>query len=179
MHNLNNQGNEMTAYLKVNGNSELEGDITASGLEKTTQLLSAGFRISRKMNTQAGNVGDREGTKPSMSEFVISKKVDKISPFLVRDAAAGITIPSVEIKFANTGKDLSVYHVVRLENVLISGYLLDHSDSASTSENDSKPIETITLNFTKLEVTNTPYGKDHKACSPVTAGYDLETAQPL
>jgi type VI secretion system secreted protein Hcp len=169
----------MTAYMKVTGQSVLEGDITAKGLEKTTQLLSAGFRISRKMNTQAGNVGDREGSKPSVSEFVLSKKVDKISPYLVRDAAAGITIPSIEIKFVNTGKNLSVYHVIRLENVLISGYMLDHHDSADTNENDSKPTETITLNFTKVEITNTPFDKDHKAGSPITAGYDLETARPL
>ena len=166
----------MTAYLKVNGNSELEGDITAAGLEKTTQLLSANFAVNRSMNTQAGNVGDREGTKPSISEFWITKKVDKISPYLVRDAAAGITIPSVEIKFVNTGKDLSVYHVIRLENVLISGYVLDHLHEEGS---DTKPIETIKLNFTKIEVTNTPHSKDHKAGSPVTAGYDLETAQPL
>jgi type VI protein secretion system component Hcp len=132
------------------------------------------------MNTQSGNVGDREGTKPSITEFWISKKVDKISPYLVRDAAAGITIPSLEIKFANTGKDLSVYHVIRLENVLISGYTLDHIDTGSDSnEKDSKLTETIKLNFTKIEVTNTPHSKDHKAGSPVTAGYDLETARPL
>jgi hypothetical protein len=59
----------MTAYMKIIGNSELEGNITASGLEKTTQLLSAGFKINRHMNSQVGNVGNREGTKPSVSEF--------------------------------------------------------------------------------------------------------------
>jgi type VI protein secretion system component Hcp len=106
----------MTAYMKVTGNSELEGDITASGLEKTTQLLSAGFNITRHMNTQAGNIGDREGSKPSISEFEITKTLDKTSPFFARDAATGVTIPAIEIKFVNTGKDLSVYHLIRLEN---------------------------------------------------------------
>ena len=162
----------MTAYLKVNGNSELEGDITASGLEKTTQLLSASFGVRRRMNTQVGNVGDREGCKPSISQFVISKVVDKISPYLARDAASGITIPSLEIKFVNTGKDLSAYHVIRLENVLVSRYEIDHGA-------ESKPIEHVKFNFTKFEITNTPYSKEHKAGAPVTTGYDLETAQAL
>jgi type VI secretion system secreted protein Hcp len=170
----------MTAYMKVNGNSELEGDITASGLEKTIQLLSGGFSVSRSMNTQAGNVGDREGTKPSISEFEITKKVDKTSPYFARDAATGVTIPSVEIKFVNTGKDLSVYHVVKLENVIVSGYQINYAESATKTEgSDAKPTESITLNFTKFEVTSTSFGKDHKAGSPVTAGYDLETAKPL
>jgi type VI secretion system secreted protein Hcp len=166
----------MTAYMKVTGQSTLDGDVTAKGLEKTTQLLSANFGIKRSMNTKPGSVGDREGTKPSVSEFTITKKVDKISPYLVRDAATGTTIPSIEFKFATTGKDLSVYHVVRLENVIVSGYTLDHVES---DDKDAKPTETINFNFTKIEITNTPYGADHKAGSPVTAGYDLETARPL
>ena len=170
----------MTAYMKVIGNSELEGDITANGLEKTIQLLSAGFNITRHMNTQVGNVGNREGSKPSVSEFEITKTVDKTSPYFARDAATGITIPAIEIKFVNTGKDLSIYHVVRLENVLVSQYSIRHVDAGSSTQSDeSKPMETITLNFTKFEITNTPHTKDHKAGSPITAGYDLETAQPL
>jgi type VI secretion system secreted protein Hcp len=170
----------MTAYMKVTGQSELEGDITAAGLEKTTQLLSAGFSVSRSMNTCPGNVGDREGTKPSISEFEITKKVDKTSPYLARDAATGVTIAAIEIKFVNTGKDLSVYHVIRLENVLVSHYSIHHVDSLNhTATTDSKPMETITLNFTKFEITHIPHSKDHKAGSPITAGYDLETAKPL
>jgi type VI secretion system secreted protein Hcp len=169
----------MSIYMKVTGQSELEGDVTAKGLEKTIQLLSAGFHITRHMNTQAGNVGDGEGRKPSVSEFEITKKVDKTSPYFARDAATGITIPIIEIKFANTGKDLSVYHIIRLENVLVSHYSIHHAASGNRTESDYKPMETITLNFTKFEVTNTPHNKDHKAGSPITAGYDLETAQPL
>jgi len=99
---------------------------------------------------------------------------------LARDSATGMTIPSIEIKFVNTGKDLSIYHVVKLYDVLVSGYSIDYDDQGSkTDAASAKPTERITLNFTKFEITNTPHGKDHKAGSPITAGYDLETARPL
>jgi type VI secretion system Hcp family effector len=181
MHNLNNnEDHKMTAYLKVTGSSALEGDVTAKGLEKTIQLLSAGFSVTRNMNTRVGNVGDREGTKPSVSEFEITKKIDKTSPYFARDAASGTTIPSVQIIFVNTGKDLSTYCKIELKDVLVSHYAIRHTDAGkdATTE-DSRPTENITLNFTQFTITHTPFGADHKAGSPVTAGYDLETAKPL
>ena len=168
----------MTAYLKVNGNSELEGDITASGLEKTTQLLYAGFTIRRSINTQVGNVGDREGGAPFVSYFVIKKEVDKISPYLAREAASGIAIPAIEIKFASTAKELSIYHIIRLENVLISSYSFNH-DNRNNLASGAKPIEQINLSFTKVEIKNIPHDKYHTAGSPIIAGYDLETAKAL
>jgi type VI protein secretion system component Hcp len=91
-----------------------------------------------------------------------------------------VTIPAIEIKFVNRGKDLSVYHLIHLKNVLVSQYSFRHVDAgSSTQHDDSKHVETMTLNFTKFEITNTPHTKDHKAGSPITAGYDLEITQPL
>jgi type VI secretion system secreted protein Hcp len=165
--------------MKVTGHSELEGHVTAKGLEKTTQLLSADFTLSRNINTRLGSVDNREGARPSIGDFQITKNVDQISPYLMRDAATGTSIPVIEIKFVNTGSELNVYHVIRLENVLISSYGIHHAESGTANGSNNKPSETLTLDFTKITVTNTPFGKDHKAGSPITAGYNLETAQPL
>jgi type VI secretion system secreted protein Hcp len=168
----------MSIYMKVTGHSELEGHVTGKGLEKTTQLLSADFTLSRNINTRPGSVDNREGARPSIGDFQITKNVDQISPYLMRDATTGTSIPVIEIKFVNTGSDLNVYHVIRLENVLISSYGI-HAEGNTAAGANEKPSETLTLDFTKITVTNTPFGKDHKAGSPITAGYDLETAQPL
>jgi type VI protein secretion system component Hcp len=74
-----------------------------------------------------------------------------------------------------TDKILAIYYKIRLENVLVSRYEMTHREDGS----EAQPIEYIKLNFTKVEITHTPFDKDHKAGSPVTAGYDLETAQAL
>ena len=168
----------MSAYMKIDG---IDGNVTAKGLEKTIELKSANFSVKRNMNTKPGATADREGTKPSVSEMVITKEVDSASPRLFGDATVGTTIPTVTISFVNTGKDLAEYHSVILKDVLVSGYELTHNDAASSASEgeptNAKPTERVSFNYTNIEVKNTPYSKDHKAGSPVSVGYNLETAQ--
>lgn len=166
----------MSAYMKIDG---IDGNVTASGLEKTIELTSAHFNVKRNMNTKPGAVADREGTKPSVSEFTVTKQVDSASPYLFKDAAVGTTIPTVEVKFVNTGKTLAEYHTVILKNVLVSGYELQHDERGPSTEESAnrKPSEKVTFNYSHIEVKSTPYSKDHKAGSPVSTGYNLETAQ--
>lgn len=171
----------MGAYMKIDG---IDGNVTAKGLEKTIGIKTANFSVKRNMNTKPGAVADREGTKPSVSEMVVTKEVDAASPHLFGDATVGTTIPTVTISFVNTGKDLAEYHSVILKDVLVSGYeLIHHQTEQHTSEegakeaSNQKPLERVSFNYANIEVKNTPYSKDHKAGSPVSVGYNLETAQ--
>ena len=43
----------------------------------------------------------------------------------------------------------------------------------SIDSSGDRPIETIRLNFTKIEVKYTPYDDAHKPMSPMIASYDL------
>jgi type VI secretion system secreted protein Hcp len=167
----------MSAYMKIDG---IDGTVTAKEFDKNIEIHSASFSVKRNMNTKPGAVADREGTKPSMGEVVITKNVDIASPNLFGGATAGSVIPTVKISFVNTGKDLSEYHSVTLSNVLISGYELVYADDKTTKDSEkdanAKPIERIALNYTKIEVRNTPYDKSHKSTGSASVGYDLETA---
>jgi type VI secretion system secreted protein Hcp len=172
----------MSGYLKIQG---IDGDVTAKGLEKCIKIQSCNFDVARKMNTQPGSVTNREGTKPSVSEVTISKLIDKTTPALLKEAAVGSVIPSVEIKFVNTGADLSEYHSVTLSDVLISGYSFDYDTKKPGSEekgeaahdHESLPMEKITFNFMKIENKFTPYDENNKPGSPCATGYNLKTAQ--
>ncbi|MSP53242.1 MAG: type VI secretion system tube protein Hcp [Gammaproteobacteria bacterium] len=163
----------MSAYMKIEG---LDGNVTAKGLEKTIEVISANFSVKRNMTSKPGAVMDREGTKPAVSEFTVTKEVDSTSPKLFGNATVGTLIPSVTVSFVNTGKDLSEYHSVIMKNVLVSGYELVH-DAQSADGTNAKPMERVSFNYTNIEVKNTPHSKDHKASSPVAVGYNLETAQ--
>lgn len=170
----------MGAYMKMAG---LDGGITAKGLENTIALSSVNFSIQRKMNTQPGSVADREGTRPSLSEIVVTKEVDKTSPLLIGHVTVGQVIPTVELRFAHSGKDTNIYQVVTLTNVMVSGLAFNYAgtginpDGSPTADDKVKPTEDISLNYTQIEVKNTPYDSSGKAGSPVAAGYNLETAQ--
>jgi type VI secretion system secreted protein Hcp len=164
----------MSVYMKIDG---LDGNVTAKGLEKTIEVISANFSVKRNMTSKPGAVMDREGTKPALSEFTVTKEVDSTSPKLFGNATVGTVIPSVTISFVNTGKDLSEYHSIIMKNVLVSGYELVHDAAHSVDVNNTKPMERISFNYTNIEVKNTPHSKDHKAGSPVAVGYNLGTAQ--
>jgi len=172
------QEKKMSIYLKFD-DSKLNGNVSAQGLQDFIEIESIDFSAVRKMNTHPGNTSDREGTKPAISEIVVTKRADKTTPILFQEATTGTALASAEIKFVNTGKDLSEYLTVTLSNVIISRYQL--TDKVLVTEGESaqkdKPIETIALNFDKVEVKYTPYDESHNAQSPVSAGYDLKTAQ--
>jgi len=167
----------MSVYLKFD-DSKLSGNVSAKGLQDFIELESFDFSAVRKMNTHPGVTADREGTKPSISEVVVTKRVDQTTPILFQEATTGTALASAEIKFVNTGKDLAEYLTVTLSNVIISRYELTDAHLAGDKGDTQKekPVEKIALNFDKVEVKFTPYDESHNAGSPVSAGYDLKTA---
>jgi type VI secretion system secreted protein Hcp len=173
----------MSIYLQV---SEFEGGVTAEGLEKAIELHSFAFNVKRKMYTQPGAIYDREGSRPAISEITITKRVDRTTPLFFGEATVGLAKPKMIIKFVNTGSVLSEYLTITLYNVLVSGYsitdqgtLLHASPENVLASAVEKPIETITLNFDKIEIKYTPYDEKHKAGSPIPAGYDLKGAKAI
>tara|TARA_Y100001001_G_scaffold162855_1_gene190468 strand:+ start:856 stop:1359 length:504 start_codon:yes stop_codon:yes gene_type:complete len=159
--------------------SKLNGNVSAKGLQDFIEIHAFDFSVVRKMNTHPGVTADREGTKPSISEVVVTKRVDQTTPILFQEATTGSALASAEIKFVNTGKDLSEYLTITLSNVILSRYELMDEVILGETENNThkdKPIEKIALNFDKIEVKFTPYDESHSAQSPVSAGYDLKTA---
>lgn len=58
-----------------------------------------------------------------------------------------------------------------LSDCMISGYRVN-SDG-------ERPVEEITLSFTKIEQKYTPYDDDHKASSPISNGYDVAKASMM
>lgn len=167
----------MSIYMKIDG---IDGNVTASGLEKFIELESFDFNVRRKLNTTPGSVHDREGGKPALSEITITKRVDQTTPHLFSEATVGMPKSQVVIKFVNTGNTLQDYLVITLSNVMISGYeLSDEMGDEQLKVGKKKPHEAITLNYDKIEVKYIPYDSKNQAGSPVPAGYDLNTAKAI
>jgi type VI secretion system secreted protein Hcp len=154
----------------------INGEVSSKGFEQHIELDSYSFGVSKKVNQIAGNVTNREGSIPTFSAFTVTQKVDPTSPVVFQNIVKSSLIKTVVIKCAAT--DGRLYHTITLSDVLVSSYNEDWA-AVTSSENHitPKPIATITFHYNKIEVQFTPLGKDHKAGSPVSAGYDLELAQ--
>ena len=98
------------------------------------------------IEVQSAQMGSHRGNAPSVSEIVITKYQDSSSTHLFREALSG-SGKKVTIDFTKT--DGTVYMTVELEGTLISSYSL----SGNGGDPHSKPMETLSLNFTKITFT--------------------------
>jgi len=133
------------AYIKFDG---VDGESKAKGHEKWIELQSfnaveaqaavrdvASGQASGKRDAATGMATGKRQHKP----FVITKTVDKASPKLAEAVAKGKVFKTVEI-----GDGAMIY---KLEDCIIT------SISASPSSGGDRPMESLSLNYTKIEMT--------------------------
>src|SRR5262245_47819812 len=152
----------MPIYVKMEG---VKGDVTAEGYTDHIQVGGLSWGVGRGVGSPVGSSKNREASAPSISEVTVSKVMDQASPQLLREALWGEG-KKVEIKLVKTDKDkLEVYAEYILEDVLVSGY--------SISSGGDRPTENLSLNFTKIEFTNTGMGQKNETGDPDRVQYDL------
>jgi type VI secretion system secreted protein Hcp len=157
----------MPVYLKYEG---VKGTATAKGHEGSKgwiEIQSCQFGVNRHVTTPTGATRDREASAPSISEIVVTKMNDDSSVDLFKASLAGEGKKSV-IHFVKAGENqFDPYLELTLEEALISSF--------SVSSGGDRPMESLSINFTKIEYKATPYDEKGKAGSPATSTYNLAT----
>jgi type VI secretion system secreted protein Hcp len=155
----------MPIYMKYEA---IEGDVTAKGHEKWIEVNSFQWGVGRGISSPTGGSADRESSAPSVSEIVVTKPTDVATIKLLDQALQGEG-ENVTIDFCKTDKgDLNVYLSYSLENTMISGY--------SASSGGDRPMESLSLNFTKVMCRDVGLGAKNEDGSPATVGYDVALA---
>jgi type VI secretion system secreted protein Hcp len=147
---------------------DIKGEVTATGHTDWIEVNSFQWGVGRGIGSPTGSTKDRESSAPSISEIVVTKHLDSSSIGLLQEALTGEG-KKVTLEFCKTDKDQLVKYLgFELENTLIAGY--------SQSSGGDRPSESISLNFTK--VTMTESGSDATGASgqPASVIYDLAKA---
>ena len=153
----------MAIYLKIEG--DFPGNVTSSGHEDWIEVESMQFGVGRGITMAVGSSKDREASEPSVSEIVVTKMMDATSPKIFREACIGKS-KKVEIHLVRTTEgNFETYMEYVLSSTLISGY--------SVSSGGDRPSESITFNFTKIEMNYVKYKDDHTKDGNIPASYDL------
>ena len=162
----------MAAYLKfgttIKGESEAQGH---KGTDGWMEIGSVQFGVGRAISTPVGASSKREASAPSISEITCTKLMDSTSPQLMQEALVG-TAQDCEIHLVETdAEQLQTFLTIKLTNTLISGY--------SMSSGGGRPSESLTLNFTKIDLTYQGYDDKHKPDSNKKKSviYDLAAAK--
>jgi type VI secretion system secreted protein Hcp len=151
----------------------IDGAVTAQGHEKWIELHSAQLGVNRHITNPTGRGTNREASAPALSEIVITKDEDCATTDLFKASLWGEG-KKVKIDFCKTDKDkLEVYMQIDLENVMVSSY----SVSGHGGESHSRPMESLSLNFTKITYVTTQMDTKGGTGKPARAMWDLATAK--
>lgn len=135
---------QLSAWLDFDG--AIKGEATQTAHKDWIEILGFNVGNSRGIST-AGGGGKREASRPSLTELSLARFVDRATPALFTAAtAAGSPYPMVTLDL-NMGNNVP-FARIELENVLVSGQSFTASSGA-----ESRPSETISLNFTKISYT--------------------------
>jgi len=130
----------MPIYMKIEG---ITGPVKSGDYRGWFELQSAQFGVSRHVTNSTGQGANREAAHPAITEIVVTRELDEASTLLVQEALWGDG-KKVTIDFVREAG--SAYLEFEMENTLISNY----SVSGHGGVANSKPLETLSLNFTEI-----------------------------
>ena len=161
----------MAIFMNYN-DLKIKGNVTAQGYENWIKLDSLQFGVGRGISMEAGNMSNREATRPSISEMTVTKIMDASSSGLFKESLTGTAGVKVVIDIVKTGSDkIEKYVSYELEDVLVSSY--------SVSAGDGAPNEGISLSFAKITMSYTAADRKNAGGTPERVGYDLTVGKPL
>ena len=156
----------MAIYMEW-GAGQITGDVTDTNHQKWIELTSFQWGVGRGIGSATSGQASRESSIPSISEIVVTKRMDSASPGLWTDSVAGQLNTTVNIVFTTTDQgQTKEFLKYELTNTGLSGY--------SVSSGGDMPTESLSLNFTKVSWTFTSTAPDVSG-TPTTQGYDLTT----
>ena len=119
--------------------------------------------------SQAGSAGKGGGSgvsKVDMQDFSFMKYMDKATPKLVLACANGSHIPMVEFVARKAGGEQAEYLKMKLHDVLISSF-------QTQGGGGSLPTESISLNFSKIEMDYLQQDNKGKSASAGKMNWDV------
>ena len=130
----------MPTYLKY---GKIKGDVKKPPPYRSwIELQSLQWGAGRNISSPTGASASRESSQPSVTEIVVTKVTDNVSsPLLFQEAVIGEGVVAVIDFVRNDG---SVYLRVTMSNAMIGGY--------SVLSGGDKPMESLSLNFQKIDV---------------------------
>lgn len=155
----------MAIYMKYSS-PDIKGDVTTEGFKDQIELSSFQWGVGRGVGSPTGASGNREASTPSVSEITVTKNMDQATGDVLKEIYSGKGAATAVISFVRTdGGGGVAYQVITLTNVMVSGF--------SVSSGGDRPSESLSLNFTKIEIKITPQKDDGTAGTPGTTTYDL------
>ena len=144
----------MAIFMKC---TNIQGESTTEGFKEWTEILSFQFNVSRAIMSASGT-STREASLANLTDVGITKLADGTSVKYFQEALCGKLDRVVEIRMVRVGSGApQAFMGYKLEGCGVSNYTVTTSGGPGV---DSRPIESITLNFDKITMEYSPIGDD-------------------
>jgi type VI secretion system secreted protein Hcp len=152
-------------YLKIDG---VEGEAQDKDHTGEIEILSFSWGVT---NQGSGGFGAGSGSsRANLSDLHVTKHVDKSSPTLFLDCCTGKSRDTATLTVRKAGGDAPVdYLKYNLTEVFTSSVQTGGSDGGGVA------TETVSFNFSKLEVVYTPQQADGAPDADITKSYNAKT----
>jgi type VI secretion system secreted protein Hcp len=149
-------------FLKLDG---VPGECPKEGHKDSIEIESFAWGATNA-GTMAYGGGGGSG-KVQFQDFSFTMKCNKASPVLMLKCATGEHIKSALLTCRKAGGKQETFLKVKLTDLLVSSYQTGGSGGA-----DVIPMDSISLNFTKVEMEYFIQGADGKVTTTGPVGFD-------
>jgi type VI secretion system secreted protein Hcp len=149
------------AFLKIEG---IQGESTNA--KHAGEMDVAAFKLGVLQSVVSGAGGGGGAGKATFAPIIIYKGIDKASPLLFLSCATGQHRPEAVLTLTDHGKET---FKVRLIDVLITACDMN----SNNLENSELPLETVSLTYTKIEITYIPITSKGIPGTPIMVGFDV------
>lgn len=150
-------------FLKLDG---ISGESADSKHKGEIDIESFSFGVHQTGTAAVG--GGMGAGKASFNDLNIVKKADKSSPNLMLKCATGEHIASALLTVRKAGGQQQEYYKIKLTDILVSSF------QNTGSGGDAIPIESLALNFSKIEFEYNEQDAKGGLKGVVKAGYNIK-----
>lgn len=150
-------------FLKIDG---IPGESADDKHKNEIDLMSWSWGESQA-GTMARGGGGGAG-KVDMQDFSFSMQVNKSTPKLILACASGEHIKKAVLTCRKAGKTQQEFLVYTFSDLLVSSY------QTGGSSGDVIPTESVTLNYSKMEIEYKAQKSDGSLDGPIKAGWDTK-----
>jgi type VI secretion system secreted protein Hcp len=151
-------------FLKIDG---IPGESADSKHKGEIDVLSYSFGATQTGSFAYGGGGG--AGKVQFQDFHFTMKMSKATPKLFLACANGEHIKSALLTARKAGKEQQEFYIVKFTDILVSSY-----QTGGAGGGDEVPTESISFNFTKMEMEYKEQKGDGTLAGGIKAHYDAK-----
>jgi len=154
------------AFLKLDG---IPGESTDDKHKDWIEILSYSSGVSQPAVAARSTGGAASAGRVNVQDFSIVHTLDKASPKLFLSCCKGEHIKVVTLELCRATGDKQKYMEYKMSDVLVSSV----RPGGSSKAGDTLPLEEVSFNYGKIEITYTQTDQTGKPKGDVKANWDL------